>query len=526
MHISATTTLALAGAATAQKCSPLELIYARATTEAPKDITATATPEQFDVAAAQFWSKGYGAAGYSLFTNITALIPSATGYPVHYPANWDSATSAPTGVKDMLARLESQAKACPQQKFVLGGHSQGSGVTVAAIPKISPELLARVVAVTMFGGRECPEAVTGRCRSFCNAGDMCMPGAKRPAPNSSGASPPPPKDSSSAPPAPNGVPKTSPVEGAQMGTPPPKGTQPPPQPAAPLKTPPKVPVAPASGAEIPPPSPHTSPRPFRRQVHPPPFPAKEEARAKGTLAPLSTPPFVPISPASGAEIPPKNLLMKRQTVPAPKPMSVSPVEGGEINKTPPKGTQPPPQPAPKAPLPASPMSVSPVEGGEVNKIPPPKGSTEHAVPRVPIESAKGAAIPATKSIPAGPPSSPRMKRQSMPKSPVEGGEVNPVPAKGSQAPPQPAPSPKMPVSPAEGAEVSPKNVSKGVTKGKAAMMKRLTTGMDRSREVEEQGHQPVSVAGDSAHTIYNKDGYYVYAAACFVQRMYVAAGGK
>jgi hypothetical protein len=36
-------------------------------------------------AAAGRWSKGYGAAGYSLLTNITKLVPDTTGYPVNYP---------------------------------------------------------------------------------------------------------------------------------------------------------------------------------------------------------------------------------------------------------------------------------------------------------------------------------------------------------------------------------------------------------------------------------------------------------
>jgi hypothetical protein len=65
-------------------CSPLLLVYARATTEPPASVE-NASPEQFDAAANRGWSKGYGAAGYSLFSNMTKLIPAATGYPVHYP---------------------------------------------------------------------------------------------------------------------------------------------------------------------------------------------------------------------------------------------------------------------------------------------------------------------------------------------------------------------------------------------------------------------------------------------------------
>jgi hypothetical protein len=70
-------------------CSPLLLVYARATTEPPANVD-NASPEQFDAAANRGWSKGYGAAGYSLFSNMTKLIPAATGYPVHYPVNSES----------------------------------------------------------------------------------------------------------------------------------------------------------------------------------------------------------------------------------------------------------------------------------------------------------------------------------------------------------------------------------------------------------------------------------------------------
>jgi hypothetical protein len=170
---------AFAAGALADACSPLQLVYARATTEPPQNITIQTTAAQFEIAADKVWSKGYGAAGYSLFQNLTALMPTATGYAVHYPANWQMNISAPTGVKDMLAHLEQQSKACPNQKFALGGHSQGSGVTVRAIPSIPANILAKVVAVTMFGGQACPSQVAGRCKSFCNAGDACMGGSAK-----------------------------------------------------------------------------------------------------------------------------------------------------------------------------------------------------------------------------------------------------------------------------------------------------------------------------------------------------------
>jgi surfactin synthase thioesterase subunit len=125
---------------------------------------------KFDQLAGAVWSKGYGAAGASLFNNITKLIPGSTGYPVHYPAS--SGNSMPVGVQDMLAQLSKQSKACPSQKFVLGGHSQGGMVTVQVIPKIPKDILSKVVAVTMFGSPPCPTEVKDRCNSYCNQGDF------------------------------------------------------------------------------------------------------------------------------------------------------------------------------------------------------------------------------------------------------------------------------------------------------------------------------------------------------------------
>lgn len=171
MHFS--TTLILASAmdlALAQVCSPLHFIYARATTEPPMGQD-NSTPAQFETAAARSWSKGYGAAGKSMFGNITALIPEATGWPVHYPASWSGCASEDKGVTDIVREITSQAAACPKQKFVLGGHSQGGVVTLRAIPKIPAEVFSKVIAVTMVGSPNCPANIKDRCRSYCNRSD-------------------------------------------------------------------------------------------------------------------------------------------------------------------------------------------------------------------------------------------------------------------------------------------------------------------------------------------------------------------
>jgi hypothetical protein len=100
--------------------------------------------------------------------------------------------SAGKGVTDMLEHLTSQSKACPTQKFVLGGHSQGGGVTTAAIPKIDPSILDRIIAVAMVGSPPCPSQVANRCKSYCNAGDnICEGGGKGGAKGPKGAGGPP-----------------------------------------------------------------------------------------------------------------------------------------------------------------------------------------------------------------------------------------------------------------------------------------------------------------------------------------------
>ena len=86
-------------------------------------------------------------------------------------ASWTGCTSEDKGVADILNQITMMAKACPNQKYVLGGHSQGGVVTVRAIPSIPKDILPRVLAVTMFGSPNCPAIVKDRCRSYCNKGD-------------------------------------------------------------------------------------------------------------------------------------------------------------------------------------------------------------------------------------------------------------------------------------------------------------------------------------------------------------------
>ncbi|PGH18245.1 hypothetical protein AJ79_00584 [Helicocarpus griseus UAMH5409] len=157
-------------------CPPVHLVFARDTNEPPQGVEG-ATPAEFVRAADKFWSRGYGAAGYSTLTNLTALIPSdgavvaADGYPVQYPANGSGCSSEEVGTDDMVNRVMNMAFACPDTKFAIGGHGEGGIATIRAISALPPEDLEKVIAVIMFGSSGCPDEVRDRCRSYCNAGD-------------------------------------------------------------------------------------------------------------------------------------------------------------------------------------------------------------------------------------------------------------------------------------------------------------------------------------------------------------------
>ncbi|MEU5195925.1 cutinase family protein [Streptomyces scabiei] len=115
---------------------------------------------------------------------------SLSSYKVNYPADL-SPTSAAQGNADLVNHVRSQAAACPDQRFVLVGYSQGANVVdnsigissagavvgspiVATIPAA---LEPRVSAVLLFGNpiRAIGKSVTGTYQSrtidFCAAGD-------------------------------------------------------------------------------------------------------------------------------------------------------------------------------------------------------------------------------------------------------------------------------------------------------------------------------------------------------------------
>ncbi|WP_338784972.1 cutinase family protein [Streptomyces sp. DG1A-41] len=121
---------------------------------------------------------------------------SLSSYAVDYPANL-SLTSAAQGNRDLVNHVQSQAAACPNQRFVLVGYSQGANVVdnsigissagavvgspiVATLPaSVEP----KVAAVLLFGNpiRAIGKSVTGTYQSrtldICAKGDpVCESG--------------------------------------------------------------------------------------------------------------------------------------------------------------------------------------------------------------------------------------------------------------------------------------------------------------------------------------------------------------
>ncbi|MEV8547180.1 cutinase family protein [Streptomyces sp. NPDC051572] len=136
--------------------------------------------------------------GDPVFSALQRKITGKTlsSYAVNYPADL-SLTSAATGNADVVNHVKAQAAACPNQRFILVGYSQGANVVdnsigissdgavvgspiVATIPAaVEP----KVAAVLLFGNpiRALGRSVTGTYQSrtidFCANGDpICQNG--------------------------------------------------------------------------------------------------------------------------------------------------------------------------------------------------------------------------------------------------------------------------------------------------------------------------------------------------------------
>ncbi|HEX2285532.1 MAG TPA: cutinase family protein [Mycobacterium sp.] len=162
----------------AAPCPDVEVVFARATTEAP----------------------GVGEVGQAFVDSLRGQAQgrSVGVYAVNYPATDDFAPSASAGAVDANAHVRSTAANCPNTRIVLGGYSQGALVIdlITAIPvsvagfvpaPLPADAAERVAAVVVFGNpmnRYVGTPLSAVSPQFgskvidlCNAGDpICTPG--------------------------------------------------------------------------------------------------------------------------------------------------------------------------------------------------------------------------------------------------------------------------------------------------------------------------------------------------------------
>lgn len=171
-------TVAAANSASAASCAAIDVVVARGTFE-PGTLGSIV--------------------GDPVYAAIQKALPGTTtsSYPVNYPADLTEPASVDAGNTDLVNHVTSQAAACPSQRFILVGYSQGANVVdnsigissdgalvggpiVATVPaSIQP----KVAAVLLFGNpiRAIGRSVTGtyaaRTDDFCADGDpVCQAG--------------------------------------------------------------------------------------------------------------------------------------------------------------------------------------------------------------------------------------------------------------------------------------------------------------------------------------------------------------
>lgn len=162
------------GAAHAEPCPDVEVVFARGTNEPP----------------------GIGRVGEAFVSALAqrAGDRSVQPYAVDYPASYNF-LSAADGANDASARIQELAARCPDSELVLGGYSQGAAIidVLALVPfaalgftaPLPPQVADHVVALAVFGN---PSAKFGRPLTsspvygpksidLCNGGDpVCSDG--------------------------------------------------------------------------------------------------------------------------------------------------------------------------------------------------------------------------------------------------------------------------------------------------------------------------------------------------------------
>ncbi|GGK33469.1 cutinase family protein [Nocardia camponoti] len=179
LTVGITTTTNLGATASAQNyCATIDVVVARGTTE-PGYLGAAVGDPLYGVLSSQ-------------------LSVDTSAYRVNYPADLLVPTSVSDGTRDMVTHVINQAAACPDQRFVLVGYSQGAAVTHAVLGTpammmlpgmwvLPAELSWRVTAVLLFGdplrlvGQGVAGAYADRTANYCTSGDPICAGGIFPA---------------------------------------------------------------------------------------------------------------------------------------------------------------------------------------------------------------------------------------------------------------------------------------------------------------------------------------------------------
>jgi cutinase len=171
-------TAAMAPVATAATCANIDVVVARGTFE----------PGTLGIIV-----------GDPMFSALQTALPGQTlsSYPVNYPANLSEPGSVQAGNTDLVNHVTSQAAACPNQRFILVGYSQGANVVDnsigissdgalvggAIVATIPTSLTPKIAAILQFGNpiRAQGKSITGTYQSrtddFCADEDpVCQNG--------------------------------------------------------------------------------------------------------------------------------------------------------------------------------------------------------------------------------------------------------------------------------------------------------------------------------------------------------------
>lgn len=162
----------------AQGCAAVDVVIARGTTEPG------------------YLGAAVGDPLYAVLREHLAVDTSA--HRVEYPADLLVPSSVSDGTRAMTGHLVARSAACPDQRFILVGYSQGAVVThgvlgspaALALPgmwTLPPELSHRVLAVLLFGdplrlvGGTVHPWYADRTQNYCAAGDPVCAGGIFPA---------------------------------------------------------------------------------------------------------------------------------------------------------------------------------------------------------------------------------------------------------------------------------------------------------------------------------------------------------